>query len=95
MHDEWPFEDPPETAAYATTRVLDGSQPLRYVVRDEDGDWQFLCGTTSAKRNIKLVCLGDLIAQFPHAAHLGELPRGYAAEWLPEESMWEAGLNEP
>jgi hypothetical protein len=95
MNDEWQFPDPPETAAYATTRVLDGSRPLRYVLHDDDGDWQFLCGTTSAKCNIKMVCLTDLITLFPHAAHLADLPAGYAAEWLPDENLWEAGPNEP
>jgi hypothetical protein len=35
------------TAAYVTEPVVQGTAPVRHVVRDHDGDWQLLCGTTA------------------------------------------------
>jgi hypothetical protein len=36
------------TRAFVTGPVLNGTAPVRHVVRDEDGEWQLLCGTVSA-----------------------------------------------
>jgi hypothetical protein len=33
------------TPALVTEPVLNGTAPVRHVVRDEDGEWQLLCGT--------------------------------------------------
>ncbi len=36
------------TRSFATRPVVEGGEPVRHVVRDEDGDWQLLCGTVEA-----------------------------------------------
>lgn len=36
------------TRAFATKPVVDGGEPVRHVVRDDDGEWQLLCGTVEA-----------------------------------------------
>ena len=36
------------TQAFVTEPVLNGTAPVRHVVRDMDGGWQLLCGTTSS-----------------------------------------------
>ena len=36
------------TRALATEPVVIGAEDVRHVVRDEDGDWQLLCGTVRA-----------------------------------------------
>jgi hypothetical protein len=36
------------TRAFATQPVVEGSEDVRHVVRDADGDWQLLCGPVEA-----------------------------------------------
>ena len=62
MKNDWIFDDPPNTACFTTTFVLDGSPILR-VYRDYDGDWQFH-GSKDHSATVsegKLVCLGEMI----------------------------------
>lgn len=34
-----------ETMAFVTEPIAQREQPVRHVIRDDDGDWQLLCGT--------------------------------------------------
>jgi hypothetical protein len=38
-----------QTRAFATRPVVEGTEPVRHVVREKDGDWQLLCGTVEEK----------------------------------------------
>jgi hypothetical protein len=36
------------TRAFATRPVVEGGEDVRHVIRDDDGEWQLLCGTVPA-----------------------------------------------
>jgi hypothetical protein len=57
---EWPVSDPTEVAAISTRHVIDEGYPILWVTRDENGDWQVLCGTTNQTEDARVVCLGCL-----------------------------------
>jgi len=56
MMKEWPFADPPNVATFTTCKVLNEDHPRLLVTHDEDdGAWQFLCGTTNEPRDGRIV----------------------------------------
>lgn len=76
----WPFDDPINTAAFTTRPVLEQGVPVLLVSHDEDGDWQFLCGTTTELDDCKIVCLGCAFERDPTLAEVADLPLGWMAE---------------
>ena len=44
---DFPFYDVPNTATIICCHIIDDGKPILYVSHDEDdGMWQFLCGST-------------------------------------------------
>ena len=75
----WPFDAPINAASFTTAPVLDGSRPVLEVYHDHDGDWQFMCGTTTASEHAKLVCLGCMLEGDSSLFQLADLPAGWMA----------------
>ena len=77
---DWPFEDPPNTAAITTRPVMDDGAPILLVTHDlEDGGWQFLCGTTNDSAEARVVGLGRVCTWDPTLLELADLPEGWRA----------------
>lgn len=73
----WPFEDHDIfTMVYTTGRIMDGMAPIRGVVRDEDGDWQFLDGDDVTQEDIRVIHLHHLYAKHPHIGAAARLTAG-------------------
>jgi hypothetical protein len=83
---DWPFEEPPNLGVFSNRQLLREGYPLRLVMHDADGDWQFLCGTTSDPSDGMLVCLDHVVARFPEVQELADLPPGWRA--LREDLGW-------
>jgi|SRR5215468_157920 len=93
----WIFDEPRNLGVYTTIRVLHENHPILLVSHDEDGDWQFLCGTTNDSDHGRLVCLNDMVKLDPSVNDIADLPLGWrawrenvGAEWrrearIPEE----------
>jgi hypothetical protein len=63
--------------AIASVRVLDGSEPLRLVMRYADGGWAYLCNTTAAMEDLVAVHAHHLFDEFAaDLAPVRSLPRG-------------------
>jgi len=78
--DEWPFEDPRNTAAITTRKVLEGAAPVLRVSHDaDDGGWQFLCGTTEDPADGRVVGLGRLCDRDATLLEVADLPEGWHA----------------
>jgi len=75
----WLFDAGRDTLAFTTRGVLDGTQPIRVVSHDSEGEWQFLCGTTTDAGDGRLVSLGTIISLHPSVAELGNLPERWQA----------------
>lgn len=84
----WPFDAPINLASLTTKQVLEGSLPIIEVYHEHDGCWQFLCGTTPAEEDIKVVCLGCMIDLDPTLVELADMPRGWSAGRESPDHPW-------
>ena len=76
-----------ENLGVITTKyVLDGTHPIKHVHHDEDGDWQFLCGTTTQSIDLKLISLKSIVVLDPSIINLFNLTYG--------KSAWRKGKDE-
>lgn len=81
MTTDWKFEDPPDTACFTTTFVLQGS-PILKVYHDYDGDLQFQ-GDANQPANdsvVQAVALRQVIQLDGSLETLDELPYAWTAE---------------
>lgn len=58
------------------------------VYHDHDGDWQFMCGRTTASADAKLICLGCIVEQDATLLQLANLPVGWMAYRESPELTW-------
>jgi hypothetical protein len=75
----WAFDEARNLGVFTTTRVLNENHPILWVCHDDDGDWQFLCGTTDDPKQGRLVCLKDMVERDPSVNELADLPLGWRA----------------
>lgn len=75
----WVFDEPRNLAVFTTSRVLDENYPILLVYHDDEGDWQFLCGTTDAPEQCKHICLNDIVERDPSVNDIADLPPGWLA----------------
>jgi hypothetical protein len=93
-HDpSWPFHEGKNLACFTTKQVLAGS-PILLVSHDEEGDWQFLCGTTNEPSECVLVCLREMLARDGTIAQVADLPAGWMAERPNVGAAWIRAENE-
>lgn len=86
---QWPFREPENTAAFTTRPVLEKGLPVLVVSRDEDGEWQFLCGTTTKSSDCMVVCLGCAYQRDLTLGELLDLPTGWQAQREFVGGAWE------
>ena len=85
---EWRFHVGNNRMVFTTSRVVEGTHPISLVTHDEDGDWQFLCGTTNASEDLRIVCLSCIVDHHPAIVELADLPVGWQAERDGPEMPW-------
>lgn len=85
----WPFKEAKNLGVLTTNRVIEDGYPILLVTHDEDGDWQFLCGTTSKPKHGRLVCLNTIVEDHPSVAELADLPVGWRAERDGPDMPWQ------
>lgn len=47
----WPFEEPINHVAFTTKKVAHEGYPILLITHDEDGNWQFVCGTANGPKD--------------------------------------------
>ena len=83
-----PFRDPPNTATFTNSCIVNGLHPIRLVTHDaEDGAWQFLCGDPGEASDVRVVGLGSIIQLDASIGELADLPLGWRA--------WRSAHGEP
>jgi hypothetical protein len=74
---------------HTCSRVLDDEQPIGYVIRDDNGDWEFLCAEEHSHDDTshRLICAEHLFEREPDLVRLGGLRVGFTAFRL-EDRTW-------
>lgn len=83
---DWPFSDPPNTAAYTTSQVLQGACILS--VWHDNGDFQFLDRELPDEADARIVGLGTIMRHDPSVGEVADLPEGWVAWRLSEGDPW-------
>jgi hypothetical protein len=84
----WPFHEGRNRAAFTTRPVLRQGHPILIVTHDEDGDWQFLCGTTNRQKDCQIVSLGSMFDRDPTIAAVANLEPGWRAFRERPDAEW-------
>jgi hypothetical protein len=77
------------TPAYVTAPVADRIQPVRHVVRDDDGEWQLHCGTTADDDVPALIHLFHFLDDDPSLLEVLDLEHGERADRDEPGRPWE------
>jgi hypothetical protein len=73
-------EPAPDALSFVTTFVWSGMEPVRLVVHERDGTWQFSCNTTTDVAFILTVHADHVFERFADdLAGLSDLPCGFLA----------------
>lgn len=96
MTHDWKFDDPPNTACFTTSFVLQGSPILR-VFHDYDGDWQFHghADQPADDSTVQVVALEQVVQLDASVRTLHDLPYGWAAERQSPDHDWRRLKNTP
>jgi hypothetical protein len=63
---------PDDIACLTCAHVLAGS-PIYLIVRDDDGDWQFLCNSSHDGTDARVIGLGEAVLLEPRLSSLASL----------------------
>ena len=77
---DWPFDQAPNVAAITTRQVLTGGLPvLRVTHYSDDDSWAFVCGTTDATEDGRVIAMQEALALDPTLRTVADLPPGWTA----------------
>lgn len=77
------------TATIICCHIIDDGKPILYVSHDEDdGMWQFLCGSTHDTDEARLVSLKEAFDLDNSVGVLKDMPCGYYAERKTQDDNW-------
>ena len=71
-----------------TNRVIEDDYPILVVSHDDDGDWQFMCGTTDETADGRIVALHEIVNSHPSVVELADLPLGWQAVRDAPDEPW-------
>lgn len=85
---DFPFMEERNLGVYTTRQVLEDRFPVLAVYHDHDGDWQFLCDTTSDISDLRIVALEQMAKIDRSICELFDLPIGWKAVRENADSAW-------
>lgn len=93
--DDWPFEEPENTAVITTRRIMEEGRPILSVFRDaEEGEWQFLDGEDVGPEDAMVVGFGSILRHDPSVSTLADLPPGWVAWRDSADADWQRAPDE-
>lgn len=90
----WPFLEAKNLGVLTTKRVTDEDFSVLLVTHYDDGDWQFLCGTTNETDDGRLVCLKAIVEAHPSVNELADLPLGWQAFREAPDKPWQRAKHD-
>jgi hypothetical protein len=77
---DWPFDQGPRVAAITTRPVLTDGLPILVVTHYlEDDGWAFVCGTTTAIEDGRVIAMEEALQLDPTLRSIADLPPGWTA----------------
>jgi len=77
---EWPFDQAPNAAAITTRQVIEECLPILTVVHyADDHSWAFVCGTSNADEDGRVIGMGTALKLDPTLATIADLSPGWCA----------------
>lgn len=90
----WPFDRPRKARAITTRQVLEGSEEIHVVVHySDDHSWAFLCGTTDAKEDGRVITMADAVNLDDTLRGIADLPPGWKAWRENRDAAWQRAEN--
>src|SRR5690606_19416264 len=74
---------------YCCPHVFRAIRAVLLVIRDPDGEWQFLCGQSDDTDDCHLVGVGHLLERDPSLAAMANLDIASGAERVSREGEWD------
>lgn len=88
LFNKFPFKDKPNTAVFTCVHILNKEKSILYVIHDEEGSWQFLCGDNHAENDAKIVSLEEIYKLDKTIGKLSNLECGTSAIRSDKSSNW-------
>jgi hypothetical protein len=86
---EWPFDQAPNVAAITTRQVIEDNLPILTVVHyADDHSWAFVCGTSNAPEDGRVIGMGTALKIDLTLATIADLPFGWCAHRRAIGEMW-------
>ena len=77
---EWPFDQASNVAAITTRQVIQDGLPILSVVHySEDHSWAFVCGTSNADADGRVIGMGEALKIDSTLSGIADLPPGWCA----------------
>jgi len=90
MLNDWPFDQAPTAAAVTTRQVIEKGFPILCVTHYSDDDsWAFVCGTTEATEDGKVIAMREALEIDPTLREVADLPLGWTARREKVGGMWQ------
>jgi hypothetical protein len=78
--EDWPFDQAPNVASITTVGVIERRLPiLRVTHYGDDNSWAFLCGTTDADEDGRVIGMGTALSLDPTLRTIADLAPGWTA----------------
>jgi len=92
---DWPFDQAENVAAITTRQVIEDGLPILSVVHyANDHSWAFVCGTSAATEDGRVIGMGTALEIDPTLATIADLPPGYWARRQAVGEPWTRSVNE-
>ena len=92
----WPFDQAPNVAAITTRQVLEDNLPILTVIHySDDHSWAFLCGTTSADKDGRVIAISEALEIDPTLKEIADLEPGWIACRKAVGTSWSREKSQP
>ena len=82
------FKESKNQAVFTCLHIIEENKPILYVKRDNEGDWQFLCGENHTTEDARVIALQEIINIDPSVSKVLNLKCGQTAVRESKESVW-------
>ncbi len=84
----FPFRNVPNSMVFTCCHIIEEHKPILYIKRDDEQDWQFLCGATHTTEDARIVSLAEALQLDPDISLAANLKPGQIARRKSKDDKW-------